>query len=316
MRGQRARVALGALALFGCRSTVSPSASSPPHLPRYVAVPAPPPTERGTPQGSASNRRAIFLSSVPIEVPPSVYARIDAPEETLGSRLALEFSLSSEPTGELIRRYPKTKRLRSGFYGVAPFVQAELETKPDDFLHPTFVVDYDEEPLVALTQTMKREEQSPKHLERFVHQYIKTKTYSRSFDIASRVAVEQKGDCTEHAVLLAALLRATGTPAVIVFGVLIVVSPDGNAFAGGHAWVEAWSDSHWQRLDSAFYLADEKNASSIGIADLDPIPPRNLKRLYFATETLKDESPAFSRTLSKRALTNLVNEIRLRAFEP
>jgi transglutaminase-like putative cysteine protease len=57
------------------------------------------------------------------------------------------------------------------------------------------------------------------------------------------------GDCGEHAVLLAAILRAAGVPARVVLG-LVYFGPK-KAYAG-HAWVMAYSGGAWIFCDPAF----------------------------------------------------------------
>jgi transglutaminase-like putative cysteine protease len=56
------------------------------------------------------------------------------------------------------------------------------------------------------------------------------------------------GDCTEHAVLLAALARAAGIPARTVMGVVYVAEE--NKFIR-HMWNEVWA-GQWRAIDSAF----------------------------------------------------------------
>jgi hypothetical protein len=57
------------------------------------------------------------------------------------------------------------------------------------------------------------------------------------------------GDCGEHAVLLAAILRAAGIPARVILG-LLYYAPK-KAFVG-HAWVTAYAGGQWIFCDPAF----------------------------------------------------------------
>jgi hypothetical protein len=64
----------------------------------------------------------------------------------------------------------------------------------------------------------------------------------------------RSGDCTEYAVLLAALGRAAQVPARVVFGLSYSREKfhgKTNAFAP-HAWVQAWVDGAWRSYDAAF----------------------------------------------------------------
>ena len=72
------------------------------------------------------------------------------------------------------------------------------------------------------------------------HRHITTKSLDVGFATASEAARTRQGDCTEHAVLLAAMLRAAGVPSRVVSGVVYV-----DQFAGGrevfgfHMWTQA-----------------------------------------------------------------------------
>ncbi len=122
----------------------------------------------------------------------------------------------------------------------------------DRFLQSTFVIDFDEKPVRALSEQVPAKlERNPTaaELETFVYEYIEDKTYSRAFDLASRVAATGQGDCTEHAVLLAALARANGLHARVVFGLVILDSESGLS-GFGHAWAEIHDGESWQIRDA------------------------------------------------------------------
>ncbi len=93
-------------------------------------------------------------------------------------------------------------------------------------------------------------------LRRFVLRYIKAKDLSVGFATASEVARTRQGDCTEHAVLLAAMLRADGTPARTVTGLLYVEEWLGRQnVLGYHMWTQAWLDpdgrgARWVDMDA------------------------------------------------------------------
>ena len=63
----------------------------------------------------------------------------------------------------------------------------------------------------------------------------------------------KEGDCTEHSILLAALLRAAGIPSRIVVGLMYTEVPE-KAFAY-HMWVQAYVGK-WINLDSSFPPSD------------------------------------------------------------
>lgn len=109
----------------------------------------------------------------------------------------------------------------------------------------TFVIDFNEPALSELVANLRArygEHPSQPELTEFVFRHIINKSYLRSFNLASRVAISREGDCSEHAVLLTALARATGHPARVVLGVLLA-QHEGDAYAYGHAWTEIQSAS-------------------------------------------------------------------------
>lgn len=78
-------------------------------------------------------------------------------------------------------------------------------------------------------------------LRAFVHEHVAEKDLSVGFGTASEAARTGQGDCTEHAVLLAAMLRAVDIPSRVVSGLLYVDAFLGHETVfGGHMWTQAW----------------------------------------------------------------------------
>lgn len=100
------------------------------------------------------------------------------------------------------------------------------------------------------------EAETAEALRRFVHGFVRTRDLSVGFATAGQVARTAQGDCTEHAVLLAALLRARGIPSRVVSGLLYVDRFLGReAVFGYHLWTQAWltpvgSPGRWVDLDA------------------------------------------------------------------
>ena len=88
--------------------------------------------------------------------------------------------------------------------------------------------------------------------------YVRSRMHFSAFSTlqqpASAVLKSWTGDCTEHAVLLSALLRSQQIPARVAVGFLFV--PKAAAFAP-HMWVEALIDGVWIPLDSTLPLDNE-----------------------------------------------------------
>ncbi len=93
----------------------------------------------------------------------------------------------------------------------------------------------------ALPKEIADPAQRAERLRRFVHGYIKAKDLSVGFASASEVARTKTGDCTEHGVLLAALLRAAGVPSRVASGLIYVEQFQGRrGVFGYHMWAQAW----------------------------------------------------------------------------
>lgn len=90
-------------------------------------------------------------------------------------------------------------------------------------------------------------------IEKFVGNYIKKKDLSVGYASALEVVRSRQGDCTEHALLTAALCRAVGIPSRVVVGLIYVNNFLGmkNCF-GGHEWTEAYIGGKWIGLDASF----------------------------------------------------------------
>ena len=76
----------------------------------------------------------------------------------------------------------------------------------------------------------------------FVHGYVKAQDLSVGFATASEVARTKNGDCSKHAVLLAAMLRGAGVRSRIASGLLYIDKPflgQSDVF-GYHMWTQAW----------------------------------------------------------------------------
>jgi transglutaminase-like putative cysteine protease len=66
------------------------------------------------------------------------------------------------------------------------------------------------------------------------------------------VAKSREGDCTEHAVLLAAMCRARKIPARVAIGLVYILHNEKNVPSPKfdfHMWTEAWIDGRWIPLD-------------------------------------------------------------------
>jgi len=90
-----------------------------------------------------------------------------------------------------------------------------------------------------------------RRLEAFVRGKMRRSAFSTAILPADQVAKTFKGDCTEHAVLLATLIRIKGIPARVVSGLVHTNQQFGFT---GHTWVEAFIADRWIPFDSTLGL--------------------------------------------------------------
>jgi hypothetical protein len=142
-------------------------------------------------------------------------------------------------------------------------------------------------------------------IEHFVRGYITKKDLNIGFASAEETAKSREGDCTEHAVLCAALGRAVGLPTrcVVGFGYIPpgadapAVAPiaktadEGTGVFGFHMWAEAWiGPDQWVPMDAALdgfdvgHIAITKSA----LEEVNPIVDLNTP-VFQLMESLKIE---------------------------
>ena len=147
-------------------------------------------------------------------------------------------------------------------------------------------------------------------IEHFVRDYITKKDLNIGFASAQETAKSREGDCTEHAVLCAALGRAAGLPTrcVVGFGYIppgdeeptIAPAVDSNTGTFGfHMWAEAWiGPNQWAPMDAALdgfdvgHIAITKSA----LEEVNPIVDLNIP-VFQMMESLKIE---IVKTVEKR----------------
>lgn len=84
-------------------------------------------------------------------------------------------------------------------------------------------------------------------LEALADSFIRDKSLRYGFSSVADILDTRAGDCTEHALLLAALLRRAGLASRLAYGFLLTES----GFIG-HAWTEVYAGGHWAWLDPSF----------------------------------------------------------------
>jgi len=86
-----------------------------------------------------------------------------------------------------------------------------------------------------------------KRLTSYINSHLRLAAFSTSLQPASEVVKFRQGDCTEYAVLLAAVMRSQGVPARVAVGFAYVANPPSLV---PHMWTEAWIDGQWIPFDA------------------------------------------------------------------
>jgi len=176
----------------------------------------------------------------PYETTEALY-RITGPPATL-ARLTIEDrrqTIESREPGEIL--------LRVRALGDA---EEASDRKPDPAcLAPSLFVQSDDAEIIALAREAAGNGTTPREralrMRRWVYRYIRNKDFTIGFSSAKEAAIARRGDCTEHAVLLAALLRADGIPARVAVGLVYF-----RGRFGYHMWTEAFLND-WTALDAS-----------------------------------------------------------------
>ncbi len=167
--------------------------------------------------------------------------------------------------------------------GVTPELTLDpLYSKPSPFIQS------DDERVKKLAEQFysdKTEEKSVlERLRRGVYKWIENKSeYSPSMSSATEVARERTGDSTEHATLLAAIVRARGVPSRVAFGLVYNESKTDPALVF-KAWTEVYLKDHWLSIDASVEKPST-NASYLKLVD-SPLADQNPYAALLAALTM------------------------------
>ncbi len=148
------------------------------------------------------------------------------------------------------------------------------EENLDDWRKPTAWLQSDANLIVGLAKKAVRANQSKAEqmqaITNFVRHYISDKNLSVAYASALETAKYRNGDCTEHALLTAAMGRAVGIPTRIATGLAYVPDLDGRKHVlVPHAWTQAFVDGRWKSYDAAIGRFDSGHIA-LEYGDGDP----------------------------------------------
>jgi hypothetical protein len=171
----------------------------------------------------------------------------------------------------LARVHPEAHAEESGVRLGQGTLPSQVEER---YKKPSFLVDGDQPAVAQLASTLSGKA-TPAGIRTLVSKHFTEVQYGE-FWTASRAVKRHAGDCSEHAVVVAAVARALGIPARVVLG-YVLVSDGKQGFAAGHAWAELHDGTGWQRVDAT------------------PLGAQNPR--YLIAGELEDEGPSYSLSL-------------------
>jgi hypothetical protein len=121
----------------------------------------------------------------------------------------------------------------------------------EEYLKSNYFINCDDERVKAHAQDAVGEEADPwqkaLRIERWVRRHMKV-TNDEAMATADHVARTLEGDCTEHAMLAAAMCRAEGIPSRTAVGLIYADTRRGPVMAF-HMWTEVWVKGQWIPID-------------------------------------------------------------------
>ncbi|HEY3444893.1 MAG TPA: transglutaminase-like domain-containing protein [Myxococcales bacterium] len=163
-----------------------------------------------------------------------------------GGRQVVSDGKDGTPLLTISTRLPKERAQRP----IAPGADKDLL----DALKPNLAVESDAPAIVAKAKEVVGEEKDAWAAARKVNAFVNgflDKAYGSSSDRATDVLSTRRGDCTEHALLMASLLRAVGIPAKRIDGLVYMKASDGVPALYWHEWVEVYV-GEWVQMDPTF----------------------------------------------------------------
>lgn len=123
----------------------------------------------------------------------------------------------------------------------------------EEYLKSSYFINCDDAKVKQLAHKAVGRETDPWKLalriERWVHDNMENKNFKVAFATSDHVARTLEGDCTEHAVLAAAMCRVVGVPSRTALGLVYVSDRNKGPVMGFHMWAEVFVHGQWLGID-------------------------------------------------------------------
>ena len=204
---------------------------------------------------------ALLAPKVPLKNPANASRAVY--RLSLKDDQPFSFSLPQTDMQQVLAKGPNYLDVQITRQATKAFANQPPQQVPEElkeYLRPSLYLDWQNPVLKAAAKGIPVDSENPWDLAlalwKYADETISTKELGVYFDPASKVLANRRGDCTEHAVLLAALARARGLPSRIVTGLVQVSGLVGHQTVFGyHAWTEVWINGQWIALDAALAQA-------------------------------------------------------------
>jgi transglutaminase-like putative cysteine protease len=220
-------------------------------------------------------RTTEAAATAPVADPPDLFdvqsVRLDREVPGIHDRAAVVYKVSAprddDPTTifpadarQRVKKYdPRAKTFElhvSGARGPAAGGEGDPPPGPE-FLGSSFFVNWDNPgvrqhaaaALAGLPAGASGWEKA-QAVERWVKTHMRAVEFSQAMATADNVAKTLSGDCTEYAMLAAAMCRAVGVPSRTALGLVYAPGPGGKPFLAYHMWFEAYCGGRWVPLDA------------------------------------------------------------------
>jgi transglutaminase-like putative cysteine protease len=122
----------------------------------------------------------------------------------------------------------------------------------DEFTQSSYFITSSDPKVRELAHTAVKTEKDPWKKALLIEKWVNANmrgTNAEALAPADHVARTLEGDCTEYAMLMAAMCRAEGIPSKTAIGLIYADSKKGPAL-GFHMWTEVWVGGQWIPLDA------------------------------------------------------------------
>jgi len=234
--------------------------------------------------------------------PFNYYVKVKNFTERILSEKASRFRLASNDAGFALLETDYQKIVNQRVIGGRKIIEIRtgmIDRPPAEnestcqYLADTKFLNLDSPEITRSAEKFKKSRNILKSVEDFVYRHISEKMTGIPLMPAAQIFRNRQGDCTEHSVLAAAVLRKLKIPSRAVVGMYLTDTFQGrkNIFVY-HMWVEALHDRKWRIVDAA--MPGEKHPN---------------RYIAFAYHNLKTEAPLpYLRAVS--SIQNLTCEYR------